>query len=171
MENQGSPAGSIEQRYLAQLRKVLEEINLFYEISREIGDADTASAMLNCVQHDDIETIRSLMNYGLFKANLYPLLLGADFEEGVKYLVDRYLGHDIDYDRGVTGYTCALQDLFSGIVALQGADSLRRLLESAVIDRKKLRDRRLHEAIFFAIPELDSPAAARRWLRASGENL
>lgn len=171
MEDQENPAASVEQRYLTQLRKVLQEINLFYEISREIGDADTSSTMLNCVRHDDIDAIRSLMNHGLFKASLYPVLLGTDFEEGVKYLVDRYLGHDIDYDRGVTGYTCALQDLFSGIVALQGADSLRRILESAVIDKKKLRDRRLHEAIFFAIPELDSPTAARRWLRASGQDL
>lgn len=156
---------AIEEAYLKKLAEISKNINDFYEIEREMEEP--SQAMLNAILDENVELFEFLMNNGLFRSNLYPLLLKADSSLGLSYLLDRYIGSEVNYDHGITGYAGTLKGFFSEVVELHGADYLRGFLHSDRVDKKKLLDGRLKEAIFFAVPELDSMSEVDTWLNRS----
>ena len=65
---------------------------------------------------------------------------------------------------GIALSTQAKVDYFEEMVAIKGEDHLREFLKSSNVDRKKLRDKRVCEAICCAIEGLDSAADVAKWL-------
>ncbi len=153
-----------ESKYLEKLIEIAGNIREFYLIERELGDASPSDALVGVVGEKHIDLLKFLMNNGLFRANLFPLLVSANSELALEYLCDRFVGKNVNYDGGMTGFTGSLKGFFYDIVELRGSQYLFDFLHSDDFDQKKLRDHRVKDAIFFAIPELDSIKDVDAWL-------
>lgn len=148
-------------KYMGKVRDIARTIRTFYKVAAEIDDE---AEIARRVRDEDVDTLVSLMSLGVLKANLFPILLRSHPAAAIEFLRCRYLARHVDYDEGVNGLTSDLSGYFDEIVSLMGESALREILHSPGVDRKKLKDRRVREAVAFAVESIDSPAEASAWL-------
>ena len=148
-------------KYMGKVRDIARAIRAFYKVAAEVDDETEIAAR---VRDEDVDLLVSLMSLGVLKANLFPILLRSHPAAAIEFLKCRYLARHIDYDEGVNGLTSDLSGYFDEIVSAMGESALHEILHSPGVDRKKLKDRRLREALAFALESIDSPAEASAWL-------
>lgn len=158
-------ADSIAIRYLEKLIEIYNKIGEFIALEHEIGDSESNAELITLIDDSKVKLLKSIMNKGLLRPNLFPLLLRANGPVALEYLIDRYLGRNIHYDNGLTGYTGTLKGFFSDIVDLHGSNYLHDFLRSSGVDQVKLRDKRVKEAIISSVHELDSIKDVNFWLK------
>lgn len=163
---------TIYEKYIKKLYEINKKIGEFYRLANDLDDDEEKVAkpprgeeeVAKLVRREERELFVTLMSLGLFRANLFPILLINSPESAHEFLKYRYLGKHQEFDDGITGFTSDLSGYFEEMVAIKGEDHLREFLKSSNVDRKKLRDKRVCEAICCAIEGLDSAADVAKWL-------
>ncbi|WP_338848280.1 hypothetical protein V8J88_05415 [Massilia sp. W12] len=159
---------NVDHDALFWLMKIIDISDQITQVSREKGltiidEARRSEDVLEFARNN-YDNLKNILQKGLFKNTIFSLLLEVNPVDAKKFLVDWYLREDLHYDNFVIGYKGMLQEYFEAIVDVCGAEELRLLLRSNGIDKKKLNDYRMHQAIMSCVDELETTTDVKKWL-------
>ena len=112
MEQFQKNADDLTEEYFNCLKETIGCIDRLGRISRQLGDKEEGEIIVKKVTPENTELIIRLMKFGLFRANLFPILLRADENKAIEFLIDQYISNQSNYDDRVAGYSWGLKGFF-----------------------------------------------------------
>lgn len=114
------------------------------------------------LSEEDIGLLRILVFRKIYPINAFALLSRSHLDSALEILLSRYLGQNVDPDRGFGGVVYDLGSMLTDIYSIGGEPAILRLITHAQFNTVMLSENRFIESLAIALDKDESEVI--QWL-------